>query len=74
MINHYIQSSSVDSAMIGFSNFINEQKEGVNLIAIIHDAIIIDVHPSQFKNIEDTYFVYDNILDIKLPVKVERIS
>jgi hypothetical protein len=74
MINHYIQSSSVDSAMIGFDDFCNTHKEGVNLIAIIHDAIIVDVHPDQFKNIENTYSVYDHILDIKLPVKIERLS
>lgn len=74
LINHYIQSSSVDSAMIGFNNFISNQQRGVDLIAIIHDAIIIDVHPDQFKNIEDTYFVYDDILNMNLPVKIERLS
>ena len=73
-INHFIQSSSVDSAMIGFDNFINDQTEGVDLIAIIHDAIILDVHPDKFEIIENTYSVNDHIMNINLPVKVERLS
>ena len=73
-INHYIQSSSVDSAMIGFNNFIDSQPNGVDLVAIIHDAIILDVHPDNFTNIENTYYVNDHIMKLRLPVKVERIS
>lgn len=73
LINHYIQSSAVDSAMIGFNNFMNNN-EGVDLIAIIHDAIIIDVHPKYFDLIENTYYVHDHIMNVKLPVKLERLS
>jgi hypothetical protein len=74
IINHYIQSSSVDSAMLGFSNFLNSFTEGVNLIAIIHDAIIIDVHPDHFSKVENTYYINDHILNMSLPVKKELLS
>jgi hypothetical protein len=74
LINHYIQSTAVDSAMIAFNNFMKKNKKGIDLIAIIHDAIIIDVHPSQINNIENTYSIYDHIMDIKMPVKVERLT
>lgn len=74
VINHFIQSSSVDSAMLGFNNFFNSFSSGVDLIAIIHDAIIIDVHPDHFSKVENTYYVYDHILDMNLPVKMELLS
>jgi hypothetical protein len=73
-INHFIQSSSVDSAMIGFNNFLKTFDEGVSLIAIIHDAIIIDVHPKHFHKVENTYYVNDHILGMNLPVKKELLS
>jgi hypothetical protein len=74
IINHYIQSSSVDSAMIGFNNFLKYFNSGVDLIAIIHDAIIIDVHPDHFVNVENTYYINDHILKMNLPVKMEILS
>jgi hypothetical protein len=74
IINHYIQSSSVDSAMIGFNNFLKYFNRGVDLVGIIHDAIIIDVHPDHFVNIENTYYINDHILKMNLPVKVEMLS
>tara|TARA_A100001515_G_scaffold105068_2_gene85811 strand:- start:161 stop:1204 length:1044 start_codon:yes stop_codon:yes gene_type:complete len=74
MINHYIQSTAVDCAMIGFNNFLNQFSEGVNLVSTIHDAIIIDVHPDYFEKIHDTYEIYDDIMDIYLPVTIERLS
>ena len=43
-------------------------------IGFIHDAIIIDVHPENFKEVNKLKFVYEEKMDIKLPVKAERIS
>ena len=74
LVNHYIQSTAVDTAMIAFYNFMSKLETGVDLIGIIHDAILIDVHPDKFDEIENTYMMYEDTLDIKLPVKVERIS
>jgi hypothetical protein len=60
--------------MIGFNNFLKTFDEGVSLIAIIHDAIIIDVHPKHFHKVENTYYVNDHILGMNLPVKKELLS
>lgn len=74
LINHFVQSSAVDSAMIGFYNYINSSPSGIDLIAIIHDAIIVDVHPDNFNFIDNTYYVKDNVMNIKLPIKKEVLS
>jgi hypothetical protein len=60
--------------MISFYNYVSDFKQGVDLVATIHDAIIIDVHPKNFKKIEDTYNVYDDVMKIELPVKIKRLS
>ena len=46
----------------------------INFIGFIHDAIIIDVHPESFSEVNKLNFVYEEKMDIKLPVKAERIS
>jgi hypothetical protein len=73
-VNYYTQSTAVDCAMISFYNYVSDFKQGVDLVATIHDAIIIDVHPKNFKKIEDTYNVYDDVMKIELPVKIKRLS
>ena len=45
-INHFIQSSSVDVSLLGFSRLMNDcQSQGLNVIPVfvIHDALIVDV-------------------------------
>ena len=75
IVNHYIQSSSADCAILAFNKLMNEWKNlRVNFIGFIHDAIIIDVHPDHFDNIENLEGVYESKMNIILPVKVEKIS
>lgn len=74
LINHFVQSSSVDCAMLAFYDFLSKFNEGLNLIATIHDSIIVDVHPDNFSKLEDTYEIYESIMDIKLPVTIVRLS
>lgn len=57
LINYYIQSSAVDAAMIGFASLkkkIEKNKLRCDPIFIIHDAMLIDIHPDdhdKFTNI-----------------------
>lgn len=75
IVNHYIQSSSADCAILAFNSLMNSWKDyKINFIGFIHDAIIIDVHPEDFEKVNSLSFVYEEKMDIKLPVKAERIS
>jgi hypothetical protein len=74
LLNHFIQSSAADCAYRAFYNFYFKNKEKFNLIAVIHDAIIIDVPFENIPMIEDTYCINEDKLNINLPVTVRRIS
>jgi hypothetical protein len=74
ILNHFIQSSSADCAYRAFHNFYFENKNKFNIIAIIHDAIIIDVPFENIAMIEDTYCIKEDKLNINLPVTIRRIS
>ena len=45
LMSHYIQSSAVDVALLGFSSFISDMPENLNAtpLFVIHDALVIDV-------------------------------
>lgn len=74
IVNHFIQSTSADCACLAFYKLMNDWKGlRINFLAFIHDAIIIDVHPSSFDIINSIEYIYDDNLGIKLPVKVEDI-
>ncbi len=48
LYNYYIQSTSVDASLLGFAEgkkFIDNNKLLMNFLFVIHDAVIIDVHP-----------------------------
>lgn len=54
LVNHYVQSTAVDVAMLGFKNilnFVEEIQETQNIVPmfILHDALILDIHPNCFK-------------------------
>ena len=56
LYNYFIQSSAVDAALLGFSNGIDLAKKNewkVRPLFIIHDAMIIDVHPDSMQYICD---------------------
>jgi hypothetical protein len=56
LINYYVQSSAVDAAMIGFSSLkakIGRSKLRCDPIFIIHDAMLIDIHPDDYDKFND---------------------
>lgn len=75
VINHFIQSSAADCAQLAFNQFLKKHdSKKFRLIAVIHDAIIVDCHPSIISNFTDTYIINEEFLNIKLPVKAEILS
>ena len=75
LVNHFIQSSAADCAQLAFYQFLkNKNKNLFRLVAVIHDAIIIDAHPSIIDVFLNTYSISESHLGIKLPVKSEILS
>lgn len=53
LVNHYVQSTAVDVAMLGFLNILQyveelEKQEHIIPIFILHDALILDIHENSF--------------------------
>jgi len=49
LVNHYIQSTSADVALLGFQNVMNELSSAgadIKPLFVIHDALVLDVPPS----------------------------
>ena len=56
LVNHYIQSTSADVALLGFQNVMNELAgtgDGIKPLFVIHDALVLDVAPSCRGKIRD---------------------
>lgn len=53
LVNHYVQSTAVDVAMLGFLNILQyveelDNQEYIVPIFILHDALILDIHENCF--------------------------
>ena len=56
LVNHYIQSTSADVALLGFQNIMNELSSigaDIKPLFVIHDALVLDVPPSCHSKIRD---------------------
>jgi hypothetical protein len=54
IISHYLQSTAVDVALLGFSSFVDDLKElGALPLFVVHDALILDTSPEGFKLIQE---------------------
>lgn len=45
LINHYVQSTAVDCALVGFDAAVQTCVAGIIPLYVIHDALLVDVHP-----------------------------
>jgi len=76
-VNHFIQSSSVDVALLGFSRLIKDcQSQKLNVIPlfVIHDALIVDIDSasvSKFKEVVSSGLKVSKI-GPRLPVKIKN--
>ena len=78
-VNHYIQSTGVDVSFNVFHNIISclvDHKVEFAPIYVIHDAIIIDVHPDSFELLEKIarQKFAANKVGCEFPVKLEIIK
>jgi len=79
VVNHFLQSSGVDVSFNIFSQIMHDlQNNNIDFVPIyvIHDALVLDIHGSDYKNIiELTNIDYKvDKLDGIFPVKIETIK
>jgi hypothetical protein len=79
LINYYTQSTASDAAALGFSKaiaFIKERCMLMHPLFIIHDALMIDIHPDFVGYIDDVARSCESIngFDASFPVRVEFID
>ena len=53
LYNNFIQSTGVDVAMLGFDWIMDRFGRGVHPLFVLHDALILDVHPDRMADIVD---------------------
>ena len=70
--NHFLQSSAAELAPLLFSELCQKFQVGIRPLFVIHDALIVDVHPDFTKSFSDEA---ESILwkGHRMPVKIERL-
>lgn len=74
LVNNFLQSTAADLAIAAFSKFSSDEAFKANSIFIIHDALIIDVHPddeSSLKNYIKNGFTHEQLGHF--PLKLKRL-
>lgn len=67
-INYFLQSSAVDLSIFVFDKIIKKLPSS-KIIGIIHDAVIIDLHPNDFKSAELIESVTEELSNIRVSLK-----
>jgi len=74
-INYYAQSTGVDVSLMGFSKIVETLgTSGVRPVFVLHDALLLDVHPDRLQDVSDITNVNVPGYDQAFPVKFEEIS
>jgi len=74
-INYYAQSTGVDVSLIGFGKILEQLgTNGIRPIFVLHDALILDVHPDRLQDVADISKVNVPGYDQAFPIKIEEIS
>ncbi len=74
-INYYAQSTGVDVSLIGFGKILDQLgTNGIRPIFVLHDALILDVHPDRLQDVADISKVNVPGYDQAFPIKIEEIS
>ena len=75
LINSYAQSSGVDVAMCGFNSLLEKLgTDGIRPLFVLHDAIILDVHPDRLKEASSINHVDVPKYEKAFPVKFEILN
>lgn len=75
LINNFLQSTAADLAILAFSKFADDKAFNAIPIFIIHDALIIDVHPDEEGSLRDYVkngFTHEQLG--RFPLKLKRLS
>jgi DNA polymerase I-like protein with 3'-5' exonuclease and polymerase domains len=74
-VSYYAQSTGVDVSLMGFGNIIDSLgSEGIRPIFVLHDALILDVHPDRLEDVAKVCKVKVPGYDQEFPLKIEEIS
>ena len=74
-VSYYAQSTGVDVSLMGFGNIIDSLgTEGIRPIFVLHDALILDVHPDRLEDVAKVCKVKVPGYDQEFPLKIEEIS
>ena len=74
-VSYYAQSTGVDVSLMGFGNVIDTLgTEGVRPIFVLHDALILDVHPDRLDDVAKINKIKVPGYDQAFPLKIEEIS
>lgn len=78
LVNYYVQSSAVDTAILGFIRLQKKiERNSLECIPlfVIHDALVLDVHPSAFTQLSDLVIAGIEIPTLgDFPVTLSTIS
>jgi hypothetical protein len=71
--NHFLQSSAAELASLLFAELCSKFQAGIRPLFVIHDALIVDVHPDVLQKFEqEANSITWN--QNRMPVKIERLS
>jgi hypothetical protein len=74
-VNYYIQSTAADYACILYESLLEQlPRKGVDLIGVIHDAIILDCSKENIDEISSVTYCNEDIINIEAHLKVIRHS
>jgi len=72
-VNYYLQSTAVDYACLAFNELLMSiDSKNVNLIGVIVDAILLDVHPSLVERILSVKMINEPIISITAHTSIIR--
>jgi len=75
LVNTYAQSSGVDVSMIGFDAILQRLgTEGIRPLFVLHDAVILDVHPDRLRDVQGITDVPVTSYEKNFPIKFETVS
>jgi len=74
-VSYYAQSTGVDVSLMGFSRvFESLGSNGIRPLFVLHDALILDVHPNRVQDVMQVDRINVPGYDQTFPLKIEEIS
>jgi len=75
LVNTFAQATGVDVAMLGFDSVVRSLgTEGIRPLFVLHDALVLDVHPDKLQDVESQVSVIVPSYDTAFPLKFEKFD